>query len=189
MSSAHPPATSGDAQIWVVLIVKVPANPSRHRVAVWRELRRSGAVPLGQGVWTLPDLPQCREGLARVLELVGQGEGEVLVLNTHGQTERDAQQLSTAFTRARNEEWTEFLAECGHYVNEIAKEIAKDKLTMAELEEEEQSLERLRRWHLEIARRDVFDVSSGAEAASRLQECADRFDDYAQLVYARVELG
>jgi hypothetical protein len=32
---------------WLVLAVRVPAEPSRHRVAVWRELRRTGAVPLG----------------------------------------------------------------------------------------------------------------------------------------------
>ena len=29
---------------WLVLLVRVPAQPSRHRVAVWRELRRVGAV-------------------------------------------------------------------------------------------------------------------------------------------------
>ena len=29
-----------------MLVVRVPAEPSRHRVAVWRELRRLGAVPI-----------------------------------------------------------------------------------------------------------------------------------------------
>ena len=28
-------------------MVRIPAEPSRHRVAVWRELRRTGAIPLG----------------------------------------------------------------------------------------------------------------------------------------------
>src|SRR3954452_22881933 len=35
--------TDGPAR-WLVLVVRVPADPSRHRVAVWRELRRAGAV-------------------------------------------------------------------------------------------------------------------------------------------------
>ncbi|MET8612367.1 Chromate resistance protein ChrB [Streptomyces misionensis] len=32
--------------------------PSRHRAAVWRELRETGALPLGQGVWAVPDVPE-----------------------------------------------------------------------------------------------------------------------------------
>jgi hypothetical protein len=35
---------------WIVLLVRLAAEPSRHRVAVWRELRRAGAVSLGPGV-------------------------------------------------------------------------------------------------------------------------------------------
>jgi len=42
---------------WTVLAVRVRAEPSRHRVAVWRELRRVGALSLGQGVWALPSAP------------------------------------------------------------------------------------------------------------------------------------
>jgi Protein ChrB, N-terminal len=39
---------------WIVLVVRLPADPSRHRVAVWRALHRVGALSLGQGVWALP---------------------------------------------------------------------------------------------------------------------------------------
>ncbi|MER6878347.1 Chromate resistance protein ChrB, partial [Amycolatopsis sp. NPDC000673] len=31
----------------------MPSGPSRHRVAVWRELRRVGALSLGQGAWAV----------------------------------------------------------------------------------------------------------------------------------------
>src|SRR5215831_17921439 len=34
---------------WRVITYRLPAEPSRHRVAVWRELRRLGAVSLQQG--------------------------------------------------------------------------------------------------------------------------------------------
>ena len=51
------------------------------------------------------------------------------------------------FTADRTAEWTEFLADCGKFDAEIDKELRIQKLTMAELEEEEQSLERLRRWY------------------------------------------
>ena len=38
-----------------MLTYRLVAEPSRHRVAVWRELRRSGAVSLQQGLWAVPD--------------------------------------------------------------------------------------------------------------------------------------
>ena len=40
---------------------------------------------------------------------------------------------------------------------------------MAELEEEEQSLERLRRWHRDLTARDVFGTPEAAEAGERLK--------------------
>ncbi|WP_251095520.1 Chromate resistance protein ChrB [Streptomyces sp. Caat 7-52] len=42
---------------WLILVIKPAAEPSRHRVAVWRELRRIGALSLGQGVWAVPEVP------------------------------------------------------------------------------------------------------------------------------------
>jgi len=34
---------------WRLITDRLPAEPSRHRVAVWRELRRLGAVTLQPG--------------------------------------------------------------------------------------------------------------------------------------------
>ncbi|MDH6194270.1 hypothetical protein M2272_000891 [Mycobacterium frederiksbergense] len=38
----------------LVLAVRVPAEPSRHRIAVWWELRRGGALQIGQGMCVVP---------------------------------------------------------------------------------------------------------------------------------------
>jgi hypothetical protein len=48
---------------------------------------------------------------------------------------------------------------------EIDKEIAKKKFTLAELDEEEQSLERLRRWHRELRLRDALGAPSATDGA------------------------
>ena len=135
-----------------MLVVRVPADPSRHRVAVWRELRRAGAVSLGQGVWVVPDAPVFADGIARTVELAERGDGEVTVLTAVGRAEADVARLEALFTAERAEEWAEFIAECAKFDAEIDKEIRIGKFTLAELEEEEQSLERLRRWHRELIR-------------------------------------
>jgi hypothetical protein len=132
---------------WVVLLARVPAEPSRHRVAIWRELRRLGAVAIGQSVWALPDHQTATAGLDRIAELVARGAGELTVLEATGRDQASRERLERLYVAARAAEWTEFRAECARYLAEIDKEIGKGKPTVAELEEEEQSMERLRRWH------------------------------------------
>ena len=168
---------------WLVLVLRVPVEPSRHRVAVWRELRKIGAVPLGQGAWAAPEVPVFEPGISRVGELAARGEGRMVVLRATGRDAEDAAWLEAAFTALRQQEWGEFLADCGKFDAEIDKEIALPKFTMAELEEEEQSLERLRRWHRELAARDVFGASAAAEAQHQLTHCAERLAEFTDLVF------
>lgn len=143
-----------------------------------------GAVPLGQGSWAVPDVAAIADGLARVVELGQRGEGEVLVLDAAGRGEYDRGRLVALFTAARQEDWIEFLADCGKFDAEIDKEIRIGKFTLAELEEEEQSLERLRRWYRDLAARDVFGAPASAEAKRQLKHCVERFADYAERVFA-----
>ncbi|MFF8836941.1 Chromate resistance protein ChrB [Streptomyces sp. NPDC015130] len=170
---------------WLVLLVRLPASPSRHRVAVWRELRKVGALSLGQGVWAVPDVPAFADGVARAVELAGAVDGgEAVTLEAGGRSEADAARLQAMFTAARSADWAEFLADCGKFEEEIAKEIRIAKFTLAELEEEEQSLERLRRWHRDLTARDVFGAPEAAGAAERLKRCAAACEGYAELVFA-----
>jgi hypothetical protein len=171
---------------WTVLIVRLPADPSRHRVAVWRELRRVGALMLGQGVWAVPTTPAFTQGLERALKAAERGDGEVLLLDAAGGDEANTARLEALFTSARQAEWAEFLSECSKYEAELDKELHTRKFTLAELDEEEQSLERLRRWYRELKVRDLFGAPLAAEAEQRLKQCAERLEDYADRVYQAV---
>ncbi|HKO84188.1 MAG TPA: Chromate resistance protein ChrB [Actinomycetota bacterium] len=57
---------------------------------------------------------------------------------------------------------------------------------LAELDEEEQSLERLRRWHRELRLRDLLGAPSAAGADQRLKECQAKLEDYTQRVFHAV---
>ncbi len=92
-------------------------------------------------------------------------------------------QLEALFTEQREAEWAEFLGDCGKYEAELAGEVAKGKLTLAELDEEEQSLERLRRWYRTIRARDLFGAPSAAAAEGRLKDCAEALEQFAEQVY------
>ena len=116
-----------------MLAVRLPAEPSRHRVAVWRELRRVGALSLGQGVWALPASPAFQHGLERALGLIDRGQGEAVILDARGRDDTQAARLEELFTAGREDEWAEFIRECSKYEAELDREVAEEKFTLAEL--------------------------------------------------------
>src|SRR2546427_8030512 len=46
---------------WLTLLVSLPPTPTRHRVGVWRKLKRMGAVKLKGAAWILPETPETIE--------------------------------------------------------------------------------------------------------------------------------
>src|SRR5262249_32118167 len=157
------------AMDWIILTYRLPAEPSRYRVGVWRELRKVGAVSLQQATWALPDRSDFAEVVTKVVTMIDAAGGEVTVLAAEPRGERMGAQLERRFTQEREAEWQEFLSECGKFEDEIDKEIRIEKFTPAELDEEEQNLDRLRRWFRDLRRRSVFGAPSQGEAEIRLK--------------------
>ena len=168
---------------WAIVTYRVPPEPSRHRVAIWRELRRAGAVPLQQATWALPVHPLTARTIERVLTLVERAQGDAYLFDATPRDDAMAAALEDAFVAGREEEWHEFLRECDKFDDEIAKEIRTEKFTSAELDEEEQNLDRLRRWHRDLSARDVLGAPSAPEAELRLKTSAERLEGYAQQVF------
>lgn len=173
----------------MIVVLRVPSEPSRHRVAVWRELRRAGAIPLAAGTWALPGTPLTAESVDKVRELIARApDGEVLFLEGRGRDDSSEGLLRQQYTAAREAEWAEFLSDCDKFANEIEREIANKKFTLAELEEEEQSVDRLRRRHRELSLRDTFGAPSSGQAAVALKESTTHLDGYAERVYRALGL-
>jgi hypothetical protein len=173
---------------WTVLIVRVPSEPSRHRVAVWRELRRVGAVQLGHGSWALPDAPPFAGFVDRMVALVERHDGECFALRAGAADEATAQRIRALYDDARRAEWAEFTSECAKCVAEVDKEIRTEKFTLAELDEEEQNVDRLRRWHRELRARDVFESVDPSQVHASLEACSAALERFTALVYDAVGL-
>src|SRR5207244_7408934 len=61
---------------WVLLVYKIPREPTALRASVWRKLKRLGALLLHDAVWLLPANPWTREQMqwlaVEILELGGE---------------------------------------------------------------------------------------------------------------------
>jgi Protein ChrB, N-terminal len=169
---------------WILLTYRLPADDSsRARVAVWRETRRAGALHLQQSVVAFPDSPRFQAAVERFREVVAEVGGETLVVQGDGLEKRDVGRLRDEWNQARDAEYAELVGVADKYLAEIEHEFEIEKFTLAELEEEEQSLDRLRRWFRSIRGRDVFGSPSASGAEANLADCVVALEEFAGLVY------
>lgn len=168
---------------WIVLTYTLPAEPSRPRVAVWRALKKAGAVSIQQSMWALPDREDHVRTLRKICAEIEANRGEALMMESTFFEKEQERRVTALFSRMRDEEYSEFIEECAKYLKEIEKEIAREKFTFAELEEEEAEHDKLTAWFHKIEARDLFGASLREKAAAENQRISEAFDRYNQLVF------
>lgn len=168
---------------WLLLTYKVPPEPARKRVALWRKLKGMGAVYLQSGVCMLPKSDDHVRRL-KILEneVAGMG-GEAVILETVALDRAQEEKVVARFKADRDEEYKEFLHKCDDFEAEIAKETADAHFTYAELEENDVDLKKLESWLEKIVRLDFCGAPLAEQARKRLQECGALLDAYAQRVF------
>jgi hypothetical protein len=174
---------------WFLLTYRVPAEKSSARVSVWREVRRSGALQLQQSVIAFPDSEPFTRAVARIRAAVDEVGGSSVAVRAEPLEAADEARLRAAWNEARSEEYGELISECGKLVAEIDKEFDKQKFTLAELDEEEAELDKLKRWHERIQGRDVCGCDRAGEAEEALGRASDALARYTAAVFDRTETG
>jgi septal ring factor EnvC (AmiA/AmiB activator) len=169
----------------LILTYKLAADRSSARVAVWREVRRSGALQLQKSVVAFPDTDAFQTAVTRVRTAVADVGGTVFALRAEALDGEDEARLEAAWNEARAAEYGELADECQKLVAEIDKEFAKEKFTLAELDEEEAELEKLRSWHERIRARDVHGSEGAAEAEGAMERAAEAVSRYTTAVFDR----
>jgi hypothetical protein len=69
---------------WILLSSRVPREPTRLRLAIWRRLKRLGAILVHDAVWMLPADPRTREALEWLAEEIEEQAGTAWVWEATG---------------------------------------------------------------------------------------------------------
>ena len=75
----HGCTTLARVRSWVLLSYRIPREPSTPRIAVWRQLRRLGALQIGDGVAALPLDKRTREHMEWLAAEIEEAGGEAVV--------------------------------------------------------------------------------------------------------------
>lgn len=168
---------------WLLLTYKVPPEPAKKRIALWRKIKGMGAVYLQNGICLLPKTEDHLRRLKMIEIEIADMEGEAVLLETMGLDRAQEKKLIARFNIDRNEAYQEFLERCTAFEAELARESAAGKFTYAELEENDEDLKKLRAWLDKIRKLDFHGASLGKEAGKRLVQCEAALDAYAQRVF------
>lgn len=171
-----------DQNEWIAINYTLPREPSRARVSIWRKLKKIGAVSVWQSMWILSLNDENCKRLNEVKDEVFRNGGEAFVMSIS--VDGDGQKIIIEkFNAARDEEYGELLEQCEEFFKEIDKEIARKNFTFAEIEENEEELNKLRQWYEKIAARDSFGSPLQEKAISMLLKCTELLDDFCDKVY------
>jgi hypothetical protein len=177
------PAPSGAKPVtWLILVYRVPSEPTRLRAAVWRRLRNLGAVYLQNSAAAAPRTLHS-ERMLRALrnEIVETMSGKAYLISTSSVIgEAD---LVALYNDARDDEYEEILDKCADFHDGVAKEVVAKHFTYGELEENEEDLGKLKGWYQKVKVRDVLGAKRADEVAAALTACEATLEEFAANVY------
>jgi hypothetical protein len=181
------PAVDSAGPGWLLLIYRVPPEPTRLRSTVWRRIKSLGAIYLQNSVAALPASPANERSLRKLRREIVDMSGTAILLAA-GALAGEAE-VRGAFVTARNEEYAEIIDKCEDFLGQVQKEYDENHFTYAELEENEEDLVKLRNWFAKIVDRDVFLADRRPATERALETCEQSLEAYAARVYAEEAEG
>src|SRR5216683_1333684 len=160
---------TGEGNGWLLLVYRVPSEPTRLRAAVWRRLKSMGAIYLQNSAAALPASAGAERALRKLRREILDMSGTAVLLSCAvlaGEAE-----VRASFQAARNDEYEEIVDKCEDFLAQVKKEYAVEHFTYAELEENEVDLVKLRNWFAKVQDRDVFGAAGRAAVEKALEAC------------------
>jgi len=172
---------------WLFFSYTLPSRPSRARVSVWRQIKKLGAINY-QSVWVLPYSSERANEVKKLIQNIENWKGEGLLIDGKVLGRDQEEQINRAFVESRDEEYGEIISKCDDYAKEIEFEIERQNFIFAEVEENEEELEKLKQWLKKVEKRDIVEAPLRKEAIERIKVCEALFQDFALKVYEHTQM-
>lgn len=95
---------------WLLLVYKMPREPTAGRVYVWRKVKQLGAIALQDAVWVLPATQRIQEQLQWLSAEITEMGGDATLWTSDLTYESRADTLAVAFTAQADTEYRKILA-------------------------------------------------------------------------------
>ena len=171
---------------WLLLVYRPAPEASNSRIAVWRELKRLGALYLQQCVCVEPPSPACIEAIQTIAQKIETAGGSCYLFHAADAVPGQAARIVDGFRELSVKEYEELLGECKNkFEREVEFERFRGNFVYGEVDELRGDLERLQRWSARIVERDLFDAGYRVRAAEALAQCTQLLEEFEEEVYRR----
>jgi hypothetical protein len=169
---------------FLLLVYRMPAKPTAGRVAVWRNLKKTGAVYLQDSACVLPDTDMIRNELEPVLRRIDESEGSYHLLPLAELPEEEDAKLVQLFVDQTSKHYEEIVENCEvNFVKEIEFETFRKNFTYEEAEEIRMEFEKICTWFDRVRERDWFGAPNEGEAREWLRRCEAMLDEFEAKVF------
>jgi hypothetical protein len=141
---------------WLLLLFSLPANRNTQRVAVWRRLKKMGAVQIKTSTYLLPDEPTQYEQFQWLAQQIRDYGGDSTLVRAQEIEGLTREKVIAMFNDARAKEYAELRKSLQDFIARRKKIDADESAT---------ELQRLTRQFREIREVDFFDSARGHDIA------------------------
>src|SRR5690348_8192817 len=118
---------------FMLLVYRMPAKPTAGRVAVWRQLKKVGAIYLQQSVCVFPENPAVKAELQPILSRIESANGEYHLLPLGALPEPEMEKLVDQFQEQTSKHYAEIIENCEvNFAKEIEFETFRKNFTYEE---------------------------------------------------------
>jgi hypothetical protein len=167
-----------------LLVYRMPMNPASARVAVWRSLKKIGAVYPQQSVCVFPANATITRELAPVLRKIEEAGGDFHLLPLMPLPEEEERKLIALFLDQAAKHYGEIIENCEvNFSREIEFETFRQNFTYEEAEEIRAEYEKIVNWFNRVRKRDWFGATNREEAERWLARCEALLEEFEARVY------
>lgn len=145
---------------WLLLLLRLPTTQKAERVAIWRKLKKSGAIQIQTSTYVLPDEPARYEAFQWLTQEVRDAGGDATLVRAREIEGLPNNKLVALFNAARDKQYSDLK-------KLLQKLIERPKRSNSQFAAPD--LVRLTRQFREIREVDFFDSARGHEVAMLLR--------------------
>lgn len=176
--------------LFTVFVYRMPAQPTAGRVAVWRQLKKIGAIYLQQSVCIFPANAEVRRDLAPILQRITEAGGEFHQLPLRKLDSAEEVKLIQQFQEQTSNHYQEIIENCEvNFTKEIEFETFRKNFTYEEAEEIRAEYEKILAWFDRVRRRDWFGAPNMGQAKEWLERCEKMLEEFEARVFAFQDAG
>jgi len=172
---------------WLLFTYWLPAEPSRKRVFIWRQLKKLGAISMEGAGWLIPNAEPFATRIKDILKSVEKMEGTANLYSVTDFNEAQEQRAIARFQQERDREYTEIIKECHKLLHHMERERQQQEFNFEEVQELEGDLGKIHRWLAEAKERDFWDVAAREEVEKLISEAETDLAAFTQETFERMQ--